>query len=134
MARLAPYLPDTARPSRLFAVRRDTGGPGWLLILDPVIHDLVVASSSCWRCHFRAAKAAAHGPASGRAALPAADASAARADRQSQAAQRSTGAPRRGVSRCSPSPRLDHLRLDQHDLRASNRHRLGPPTAGTTYI
>ena len=39
-ARLAPYLRDTARPSRLLAVRREAGGPGWLLILDPVIHDL----------------------------------------------------------------------------------------------
>jgi len=39
-ARLAPYLRDTARPSRLLAVSRDARGPGWLLILDPVIHDL----------------------------------------------------------------------------------------------
>jgi len=39
-ARLAPYLRDTARPSRLLAVSRDPGGRGWLLILDPVIHDL----------------------------------------------------------------------------------------------
>jgi tight adherence protein C len=39
-ARLAPYLRDTARPSRLLAVRRDSTSPGWLLILDPVIHDL----------------------------------------------------------------------------------------------
>jgi len=39
-ARLAPYLRDTARPSRLLAVRRDSASPGWLLILDPVIHDL----------------------------------------------------------------------------------------------
>jgi tight adherence protein C len=39
-ARLAPYLRDTARPSRLLAVRRDRAGPGWFLILDPVIHDL----------------------------------------------------------------------------------------------
>jgi tight adherence protein C len=39
-ARLAPYLRDTARPSRLLAVRRDPGGPGWLQILDPVVHDL----------------------------------------------------------------------------------------------
>jgi len=39
-ARLAPYLRDTARPSRLLAVRRDSGGPAWLLILHPVIHDL----------------------------------------------------------------------------------------------
>ncbi|MDQ1483281.1 MAG: tight adherence protein [Actinomycetota bacterium] len=38
-ARLAPYLRDTARPSRLLAIRRDAG-PGWLLILQPVIHDL----------------------------------------------------------------------------------------------
>ncbi len=39
-ARLAPYLRDTARPSRLLAVGRDTGGPGLLLILRPVIRDL----------------------------------------------------------------------------------------------
>jgi tight adherence protein C len=39
-ARLAPYLRDTARPSRLLAVRRDADGPAWLLILHPVIHDL----------------------------------------------------------------------------------------------
>jgi tight adherence protein C len=39
-ARLAPYLRDTARPSRLLAVRRGGGGPGWLQILDPVIRDL----------------------------------------------------------------------------------------------
>jgi len=39
-ARLAPYLRDTARPSRLLAVRRDAGGPGWLLLLQPVIDDL----------------------------------------------------------------------------------------------
>jgi tight adherence protein C len=39
-ARLAPYLRDTARPSRLLAVRRDADSPGWLLILRPVIHDL----------------------------------------------------------------------------------------------
>jgi tight adherence protein C len=39
-ARLAPYLRDTARPSRLLAVRRDTGGSGLLLIVDPLIHDL----------------------------------------------------------------------------------------------
>jgi tight adherence protein C len=39
-ARLAPYLRDTARPSRLLAERRDVVGPGWLLILQPVIHDL----------------------------------------------------------------------------------------------
>lgn len=39
-ARLAPYLRDTARPSRLLAVGRDTGSPGWLLILNPVIQDL----------------------------------------------------------------------------------------------
>jgi Flp pilus assembly protein TadB len=39
-ARLAPYLRDTARPSRLLAVRHEAGGPGWLLILHPVIHDL----------------------------------------------------------------------------------------------
>jgi tight adherence protein C len=38
-ARLAPYLRDTARPSRLLAIRRDTSGPG-LLLLRPVIHDL----------------------------------------------------------------------------------------------
>jgi tight adherence protein C len=39
-ARLAPYLRDTARPSRLLAVRADAGGPGLLLILRPVLHDL----------------------------------------------------------------------------------------------
>ena len=39
-ARLAPYLRDTAKPSRLLAVRRDAGDPAWLLILHPVIHDL----------------------------------------------------------------------------------------------
>ena len=39
-ARLAPYLRDTARPSRLLAVSRDTGGPGLLLILRPLIRDL----------------------------------------------------------------------------------------------
>jgi tight adherence protein C len=39
-ARLAPYLRDTARPSRLLAIRGDASGPGVLLILHPVIHDL----------------------------------------------------------------------------------------------
>jgi tight adherence protein C len=39
-ARLAPYLRDTARPSRLLAERRNVAGPGWLLILQPVLHDL----------------------------------------------------------------------------------------------
>ena len=39
-ARLAPYLRDTARPSRLLAVRQGTGNPEWLLILHPVIADL----------------------------------------------------------------------------------------------
>lgn len=39
-ARLAPYLRDTARPSRLLAVRRDGGSSGLLLILRPVLHDL----------------------------------------------------------------------------------------------
>ena len=39
-ARLAPYLRDTAKPSRLLAVSRDTGGPGLLLILRPLIRDL----------------------------------------------------------------------------------------------
>ncbi|MEO8556976.1 MAG: type II secretion system F family protein [Actinomycetota bacterium] len=39
-ARLAPYLRDTARPSRLLAVRRDSSGPGLLLILRPGIRDL----------------------------------------------------------------------------------------------
>jgi tight adherence protein C len=39
-ARLAPYLRDTARPSRLLAISRDTGGPRQLLILRPVIRDL----------------------------------------------------------------------------------------------
>ena len=39
-ARLAPYLRDTARPSRLLAIRHDVGGPGLLLILQPLIHDL----------------------------------------------------------------------------------------------
>jgi len=39
-ARLAPYLRDTARPSRLLAVQRDTSGRGLLLTLRPVLHDL----------------------------------------------------------------------------------------------
>jgi tight adherence protein C len=39
-ARLAPYLRDTARPSRLLAVGRDNNLPGLLLILRPVVHDL----------------------------------------------------------------------------------------------
>ena len=39
-ARLAPYLRDTARPSRLLAVRGDASGPGLLLILRPVLNDL----------------------------------------------------------------------------------------------
>jgi len=39
-ARLAPYLRDTARPSRLLAIRGDARGPGLLLILDPLIRDL----------------------------------------------------------------------------------------------
>ena len=39
-ARLAPYLRDTARPSRLLAVPRDGGGPWLLLILHPVVRDL----------------------------------------------------------------------------------------------
>ena len=38
-ARLTPYLRDTARPSRLLA-RGDTGDPGLLLVLRPVLHDL----------------------------------------------------------------------------------------------
>jgi tight adherence protein C len=39
-ARLAPYLRDAARPSRLLAVRRDTSGPGLLLVLRPLFNDL----------------------------------------------------------------------------------------------
>lgn len=39
-ARLAPYLRDTARPSRLLAVRGDNKLPGLLQILRPVLHDL----------------------------------------------------------------------------------------------
>lgn len=39
-ARLAPYLRDTARPSRLLAARGDSTLPGLLLILRPVLHDL----------------------------------------------------------------------------------------------
>lgn len=39
-ARLAPYLRDTARPSRLLAVRREAAGPGLLLMLHPVVRDL----------------------------------------------------------------------------------------------
>ena len=39
-ARLAPYLRDTARPSRLLALRRDSSLPGLLLILRPVLDDL----------------------------------------------------------------------------------------------
>jgi len=38
-ARLAPYLRDTALPSRLLAIRRDRQGPGLLLILRPVLHE-----------------------------------------------------------------------------------------------
>ena len=38
-ARLTPYLRDTARPSKLLA-RADTGSPGLLLVLRPVLHDL----------------------------------------------------------------------------------------------
>ncbi len=39
-ARLAPYLRDTARPSRLLAISGDSGATGLLLILRPVIADL----------------------------------------------------------------------------------------------
>lgn len=39
-ARLAPYLRDTARPSRLLAARRVSGRPGLLVILDPLVRDL----------------------------------------------------------------------------------------------
>jgi len=39
-ARLAPYLRDTARPSRLLALGRENKVPGLLLIMGPVIHDL----------------------------------------------------------------------------------------------
>jgi tight adherence protein C len=39
-ARLAPYLRDTARPSRLLAIRGDNKLPGLLQILGPVLHDL----------------------------------------------------------------------------------------------
>lgn len=39
-ARLAPYLRDSARPSRLLAVPSRTGGGGLLLILGPVFRDL----------------------------------------------------------------------------------------------
>ena len=39
-ARLAPYLRDAARPSRLLDVHRDISGPGLLLILRPVLRDL----------------------------------------------------------------------------------------------
>jgi len=39
-ARLAPYLRDAARPSRLLAIRRDTSDPGLFLILRPVFNDL----------------------------------------------------------------------------------------------
>jgi tight adherence protein C len=39
-ARLAPYLRDTARPSRLLAVQGESNLPGLLQILRPVIHDL----------------------------------------------------------------------------------------------
>ncbi len=38
--RLAPYLRDTARPSRLLAVRSDSNLPGLLVILRPVLDDL----------------------------------------------------------------------------------------------
>ena len=39
-ARLAPYLRDTARPSRLLAVRGENKLPGLLQILRPVLQDL----------------------------------------------------------------------------------------------
>jgi tight adherence protein C len=39
-ARLAPYLRDTARPSRLLALGRDSSSAGLLLLLGPVIDDL----------------------------------------------------------------------------------------------
>jgi tight adherence protein C len=39
-ARLAPYLRDTARPSRLLAARGDNNLPGLLQILRPVLRDL----------------------------------------------------------------------------------------------
>jgi tight adherence protein C len=39
-ARLAPYLRDAPRPSRLLAIRPDTSGPGLLLLLRPVLRDL----------------------------------------------------------------------------------------------
>jgi len=41
-ARLAPYLRDTARPSRLLAVRADSSLPGLLVILRPVLRDLAL--------------------------------------------------------------------------------------------
>ncbi len=39
-SRLAPYLRDTARPSRLLLVRSDSSLPGLLQILRPVLRDL----------------------------------------------------------------------------------------------
>lgn len=39
-ARLAPYLRDAPRPSRLLAARGAAGGPGLLRVLAPVLHDL----------------------------------------------------------------------------------------------
>jgi tight adherence protein C len=39
-ARLAPYLRDTARPSRLLAIRRDNSLPGLFVILGPLVNDL----------------------------------------------------------------------------------------------
>lgn len=39
-ARLAPYLRDAPRPSRLLAARRDLGGPALVQVLRPVLRDL----------------------------------------------------------------------------------------------
>jgi len=39
-ARMAPYLRDTPRPSRLLAVRPDAGAPGLVQLMRPVLRDL----------------------------------------------------------------------------------------------
>jgi tight adherence protein C len=39
-ARMAPYLRDAPRPSRLLAMRQEAGGPGLVLLMRPVVRDL----------------------------------------------------------------------------------------------
>jgi tight adherence protein C len=39
-ARMAPYLRDAPRPSRLLAIRQEAGGPGLVLLMRPVVRDL----------------------------------------------------------------------------------------------